>query len=419
MSLTVNGLAVASMRWTAGWSGPWVAELELQHGDLVMPSGPVAIASTEGIVLAGRVDSTHTGVFGEKRRARVVGGLGWGHDVRAQHYHSDIGLALQVLATTTGAEVGEAATVLLPKIVGTDFVRRAGPAGQIFTDAGVDWWVGLDGVTRVGLRLPAVPPTSLEILDWNPTAGTLSFTCGVLVEPGTILVDTRFGRLVVRQVEAEVSAGSVTGTLWVAEAAPDVGESLSELVDGLEAIALEATRAHYGRLYEYRVIAMAGDRVELNAVKRAAGMPDILPASVWGGISGYRATLTPASRVLVGFIGGDPSKPYVAAYEPPEANGWRPVLLELDAVGSVRIGELAPVVCFGPTLGALPIALGPPVVTAFAALATYVAALTAALVANPVLYTGFAAAMAAPGAALATALGLVGAAVPSKKVVSQ
>jgi hypothetical protein len=61
----------------------------------------------------------------------------------------------------------------------------------------------------------------------------------------------------------------------------------------------------------------------------------------------------------------------------------------------------------------MPLALAPPVITAFAAIATYVAALTTALAANPVTYSAFATAMAAPGAALATALGLVAAATPS------
>ena len=65
-----------------------------------------------------------------------------------------------------------------------------------------------------------------------------------------------------------------------------------------------------------------------------------------------------------------------------------------------------------------PVALAPAVLTAFAALATYVAALTSALVANPVAYSGFATAMAAPGATLATALGGLSGTVPSTLVKS-
>lgn len=63
-----------------------------------------------------------------------------------------------------------------------------------------------------------------------------------------------------------------------------------------------------------------------------------------------------------------------------------------------------------------PVALAPSVVTALTAIATYVAALTAALAANPTLYPPFAAAMAAPGATLAAALASVGTTIPATLV---
>lgn len=346
MSLNVNGVPAASMTWCAGWSGVWAAQVEIHHGE-TSPTGRVAITTAEGIALSGTVDPKHSGSFGEKRHLRVIaGGNGWSKTVRAQHFHSDVGLTMQVLASATAAEAGEVVTVLAPMVVGLDFARRNAPASQIFTDAGVDWWVGLDGVTRVGARVPVVQPPSLEVLDWDPEAATVRFTASVLVEPGTVIVDDRFGRRIVREVEATVSNGAVTGTLWVVEASPTAG-TVSELTQSFAELAREATRIATARVYEYRVIAMAGSRVELQAVSKADGVPDILPASVWGGISGYRAELRPASRVLVGFIAGDPRRPYVAAYEPPEADGWRPVKLELDAVASVEIGESAAVTNIG------------------------------------------------------------------------
>lgn len=373
MTLTINGLEAASMRWLAPWSGVWSADVEV-HGEIA-PTGRVVIASLSGIVLVGTVDPARSGTFGEKRHVRVIGGGGgWGKNVRAQHYHSDVGLPLSVVALSTGAEAGEVATVLAPTVLGTDFVRRAGPASQIFTDAGVDWWVGLDGVTRAGIRLPAIPPLSLEILDWDPAAGTMKFTADVLVEPGTVLVDLRFGRRIVREVEAVVSGGSVTGTLWVAEEPPSVGTVVDELVDGLGALAREATRAEFGRFYEYRVITMAGERVMLQAVTRSNGMPDILPASVCAGISGYKAKLRPASKCLVGFVAGDPKRPYVAFYEAPEGDGWRPLEIELDAATSVAIGALA----LSITLG-LPGPTAKPVLRMTESFAAWITAVTAAV----------------------------------------
>lgn len=411
MTIVVNGAPVASLRWSAPWSGVWVAELEMQDGLPAAPNGKVAIASPDGLALVGTVDDEESGAFGEKRHLRVLGGGGgWRKTVRAQHYHSDVGLPLASIVSTTAAEAGEAATVLVPSVVGTDFVRRAGPAAQIFLDAGVDWWVGLDGVTRVGKRLPLPPPPSLEIQDWNPAAGTMRFSASVLVEPGTLLVDARFGRRVVRTVEAEISGASVKGTLWVAAEGSAAG-SVSGLVDSLGALARAATGSDFSRLYEYRVIAMQGDRVELQAIRKSDGVPDILPASVWAGASGYRASLRPASRVLVGFVGGDPKKPYVAAFEPPEADGWRPLLLEHDAIGTVTIGERAFGVCLGALATALPVARAPAIVT----FATALSAAFSAAAAAPDVST----AMTGLATAITAATATLGATCPSTKVVCQ
>ncbi|MBX3205117.1 MAG: hypothetical protein KF764_08605 [Labilithrix sp.] len=371
MSLVVNGLEVASMRWLAPWSGVWVAELDLP-GE-VPPVGRVAITSTDGIVLSGTVDSERSGMFGPRRHARVVGGgAGWSRTVRPQHYHSPVGVALAIVASTTAAEAGEVVIVLAPSVLGTDFVRRAGPASQIFLDAGLDWWVGLDGITRVGIRPPIPMMPTLEILDWDPATGTMGFTSPVLVEPGTMLVDDRFGARIVRQVEALVAGGSVSGTLWTADAPPALG-SVDELTDTLGALAVAATRVQFARFHTYVVIAMEGPRVALQALSPLADIPPILPGSIWAGVSGYRAILRPGTQVLVGFRDGDQAKPFVAFYEAPEGEGWRPVGLELDAIASIAIGEQALSVVLGSGAAARP------VVRMTEAFAAWITAVTAAV----------------------------------------
>jgi hypothetical protein len=388
--LTVNGLPVNSMRWRATWSGVWVAELDYTSEGVALPPGRVVIVGTEGIALTGTIDAELSGKFGEKYHLRVLGGGGgWHRDVRAQHFHSDAGLPIATVVSTTAAEAGEVATVLVPSVVGLDFVRRAGPASQIFEDAGVDWWVGVDGVTRVGARIPAPAPLSLEILDWNPGAGTVSFRCDVLVEPGAIVVDTalRFtGPRIVREVEATVSEGSVSGTLWLVETPPALG-TVSELADSLAAIARAGTKIEAARFYEYLVVAMAGDRVQLAATRPApfGTMPAILPVSIWAGASGYKASLTPGSRVLVGFIEGDPRKPYVAFYEPPDADSWRPVTNEIDATAAVTVGALAAAVVLGEAATARPVArLTESLTTWIAAVSTYINGLAPGTVVPPV-----------------------------------
>lgn len=371
MSLTINGLEVASMDWAASWNGPWTGDVELMSTARENPAGRVTLVSVDGIALVGTVDAEHSGVFADKRHVRIVGGAdGWRKNVRSQHYNSSIGVQLREVATTTAAEVGELVVMLVEKVVGLDFARREDVASQVFADAAVDWWVGVDGATRVGKR-PSLPaPDGFRVLDWDAAASTMTFKASVLVEPGTVIVDERFGRRVVRRVEAVVSNGSVTGTLWVSDSDAPIGSG-SEFVDALRSVARKATNIESARFYEYRVIEMQGDRVALQVVDTTDGVPDLIPVSVWAGISGYKAMLRPSSHCLVGFRGGKASAPFIAFYEPPEADGWRPVELDLDAVTKLTVGEKAAAVVIGDA------ATGKPLVRMTPTFATWIAAISA------------------------------------------
>jgi hypothetical protein len=105
------------------------------------------------------------------------------------------------------------------------------------------------------------------------------------------------------------------------------------------------------RPYRYRVVQMtsSGDgRVELQAVRKAAGLPDVLPASILPGIPGASSRLKPGAVVVVEFIEGDPQLPIVTHFEAEGGQGFLPVALALDASSSVRVGEHASSVRVGP-----------------------------------------------------------------------
>ncbi|WP_437285665.1 hypothetical protein [Sorangium sp. So ce406] len=99
--------------------------------------------------------------------------------------------------------------------------------------------------------------------------------------------------------------------------------------------------------YRYRVLAMAGDRVDLQAVRKGAGLPDILPVPSAAGMAGLSAELTPGAVVLVEFIEGDPQHPLVTGFSRDGGSTFLPVSLALDATGTVRIGEQAGAVDLG------------------------------------------------------------------------
>lgn len=97
---------------------------------------------------------------------------------------------------------------------------------------------------------------------------------------------------------------------------------------------------------EYRVVSQAGDAVDLQIVRKASGLPDV--ARVYARpVAGHKATYTPGSLVLVVFVDGDPTRPFLAFGGVVGAPGTIPASAELDANGTIRIGRNASEVVVG------------------------------------------------------------------------
>lgn len=332
MNLLLNGLPVLTFRMLLPWTGAWVADFDLD-GDVPPPtSGPALVAGDATLV--GTVDPLRSGKFGERPRVGIVaGGGGWSKTVRAQHYHSDGALPFATVLAATAAEVLETATLLEPVMLAEDFVRVAGPASQVLS--GRAWWVGLDGVTRVGQRPPVAPPEGLEVLDWDQATGVATAACDGLVEPGTMLADERFGGAkVVRDAELELSAEGLRARLWLVDEVVTT-PSPSPFVQAVRALAVDAIRPETMRRYRYRVIGMAGERVVLQAID--AGAPDLQPVRIWAGVPGAKAELAPGAEVLVGFRAGDAPTPIVEAFAPTDGAGWAPLTLDFEANAAISI----------------------------------------------------------------------------------
>lgn len=432
MSLNVNGIEASSLTINIPWSGAWICEVTIV-GD-ILPTGKVAITSDDGAVsLIGTVDDTLSGAFSERRHVRIVaGGNGWSKiPSLPQHFHSDAGLPLQSVASVTATAVGEVVQVITPTTLGPDYVRISNAddptcnASQVFTGAGVDWWVGFDGITLAGIRPPVPQDPDLEIQDWDATNQVVTINAARMVQPGTVLIDQRWNGTpkIVQSCSLEMKSAAVVGTLRVSNDRPATG-SHSESLDLIKKISMAATEDVYSHHYNYVVSGMVGDRVSVVPdIINGLTMPSISPISVWAGMSGMKANLTPGTKVLMGFIGGDKTKPYIAAFEPPENNSWRPAELDLDALLQLAIGTQCPSISLGgdATAGALPIALAPPIVTALTALSTALkgAGNTASLTGiTPVTGATLGTALTGISTALDSAISAMGSDLPSKKVIA-
>lgn len=328
----VNGLRVSTLRVRVGNVGPWYAELDLEDDSEI--TGPASITVGDVFTLSGTVAPEASGTFGLQRKARVVaGGGGWGRALKPKHYHNDAGVKARSIAEDAAREAGEALGSFVPAAerVGADYVRDRVLASAVLEEVigeGVAWWVDYAGVTQVGPR-PAVEVTAAdyEVLAFDPRARvvTLAVDDPAKLGIGSIIAERLDAPLTVREFELVVTPDELRIVAWC-----PLAESPEGRLPGLLRTIIERVLA--GRLfgkYRYRVLRMAGDRVELQAVSTAAGLPDVLPVSMWPGLAGVHAELAPSAEVLVEFLEGRRSMPVVTGFAGKDGKGFVPVSITI------------------------------------------------------------------------------------------
>ena len=144
---------------------------------------------------------------------------------------------------------------------------------------------------------------------------------------GSIISERLDGPQTVREYEIAIDKG---GPLRMLAWTGGDGTQSGRLASLMRAIAERATDGRLVGKYRYRVVRMASDgRVELQAVRRGAGLPDVLPVSMWPGVAGVHAELTPSAEVLVEFIEGDRTQPIITHFAGKDGAGFVPVELVL------------------------------------------------------------------------------------------
>lgn len=334
--LSVAGLPAVRAEIMIPYTGTWVADLDLD----VEPQLSGAVEVVLGTLrLNGTVAAASTGGFQLSGKVRVVGGAGgWGKELGGRGYHNDAGVKRSLVATDVATEVGEQLTVdaSVDGSDGPDFVRVAGPASRIFRQVFPDatWWVDTAGKSFVGPRPSTEITAEHEVLD----ADSRNLTAVIATEhpeaivPGGIITKRLREPLHIRDVMHVAGASEARSLVWGTKVATTTPGN--RIHSAISRIALEAfPRAPYAFLYRYRVVQLSGDRLVLQVVKRAPGLPDILPISIWPGAAGVSFDCAAGCTVLVAFIEGDPSLPVVVAFEPEGGPKFKPVNLSADVTG--------------------------------------------------------------------------------------
>lgn len=358
----VNGHRVTSVKLTVANVGPWVAELVFEGSPDLVGRVTLTIGTLE---LSGTLDPDRNGTFGLRRSARIVGGAGsWGSQVTAKNYANDAGIKARTVAEDAARAVGESLGSFVPtrERVGSFYVRQAGCASTALEDAlgGAPWWVDYAGVTQAGPRpATALDATAYQVLAYDPATrvATLAVDDPGAIRIGSILTERLDAPQTVREFELSVTAEEMRVHAWCGGS--DTGGG--RLADLFRSIVERVTDGKLFGKYRYRVVRMNGDRVEAQAVRKAAGLPDLLPVSMWPGVAGVHAVLTPGAEVLVEFIEGDRTQPIVTHFAGKDGAGFVPTSLTLGGPNgspAARQGDnvevLLPPAIFSGSIGGTP-----------------------------------------------------------------
>ncbi|HQY59797.1 MAG TPA: hypothetical protein PK141_00550 [Polyangiaceae bacterium] len=330
MSATLNSILATSARaFIPAW-GCWWVEIDLDGEHTLSGAVTVVIAdlTLQGTILSG-------GPENGRSHFRVVGGKGgWGRPIPAKAYANDAGVKASTVLLDAADACGETilASTLPTTRPGPSWVRPEGRARNVLELlAPKGWYVGEDGITRIGARTPGTLPA-------NVTHGPVDLARGC-VELASESIATILPGIVVDGLTAvdvlhEVSSEGLRSTVQGAR-----GGS-SRLLEAYGAILeqLDPDRRFRGQS-EYRVTSRSGDRVGLEPVRVSTGMPELTRVVARPGLPGCKGGAAIGSRVLVAFADSSPARPYVCAYEDADGSGFVPTTLVLDASSSIKIGD--------------------------------------------------------------------------------
>ncbi len=312
---TLQGHAVTSCRISLpAWGVPF-ADVEIAVAETLTGRVTLVLADLTfvGTVLDG-------GIVQGRARYRIIGGAGgWGRTIAAKPYANDLGVKFSTLLTDAASACGETLGTVPAGTAGPAYVRASAAASTVLDDLFArGWYVDLAGVTQIGARAvttyaggaPRTGPDPADSRIELAADAIATLIPGVTVD-GTEAVD----------VEHALEGGKLRTTLWGRREQRTGNRAAAALVAAIE----HQTASHrYFAPWEYRVVSRSGERLNLQVVRAASGMPNLSSVHVRPGVAGLRARPKLGSLVVVAFVNGDASRPMVVSFDDPEGPGWIP-----------------------------------------------------------------------------------------------
>lgn len=292
---------------------------------------PTALSGTLTASIGG-LDSSCTvisgGTFEGKARYRLVGGAGgWGGKLKPKAYNDDAGVKVSRVLQDAAAELGETLGPLPTTRLGPHFARADVYGYELLNLlAPRAWYIDADGVTQFGARAAGTYSGDATAVRVDQAIGVAELALDALdatLVPGvSVTLPDGSSSPPATDVEYEVTPDRlVCRVYWRPQRADKWAALFSACFPWLRWLGS----------HEYRVVTQSGNRLNLQPVRVATGMPDLANVPVRPGVSGFRSDVKLGELVVVTFLdvqtsGG--SRPQVIAHDHADAEGWIPTLTE-------------------------------------------------------------------------------------------
>lgn len=350
--LVVNGSAVVSATIEAHREGAWTADLVIDSADV--PTGVVDVTDASGTgLLRGRVLRAEAPY--ERAEVRLAGGSGRLGAILAPRYYrgaqvrtilADVARESgSTLADDLGPEVSSELAAWV-RVGGEDVVSTLRHLLRSALPKGWTWRTRYDGSLWLGADswLDVIAP-GVEVLSKRPARGEIEVSATTVAELLAIEPGSVFEGLDVVSIRIDARPDRLRAVIRTQAQARTAGDVVTS---GIQRLAREATceRALLA-LYPAIVRAQATGTGSVDVEPQpdvAEGdrtIPSLVAVPVVAPFPGARVLYPAAAinargvRVLIGFEGGDPARPYALPWA---LSGTTPDRVEINAATTIALG---------------------------------------------------------------------------------
>jgi hypothetical protein len=348
MTATLSERRVTRAELTLPYSGIWHADVWLDEPAVL--SGSVTF-ELDGLSLKGTIATGDA--YAGAADYRVIGGAaGWRKELPAKGYQSDAGVKLSMVLGDAAKACGES-VALAPGVdrdLGPAYARpKAQAIRTLSLLAQTPFWVDSAGVTQLGARTTGVVTTQFELVGYEPKerVAVVASETPEVFEPGYTVSLAGAPSMTIGTVVHRLDEGSIRTELWGRS-----GTETERLTNSFRAIVRELVpELMFRGVFEYRVVAQSGDRLDLTPARPGIGLPALAKVPVRYGFPGARATYATGASVLVAFVDGEPTRPVVIGHTAPDDAAADPSEVQLADTSltpySVGTGAIGRVVRWG------------------------------------------------------------------------